>query len=525
MRPSEQVAKIQILVITDSTKSSSDITECLKNAYEIKLASTFEKSTDALVAFRPPLIILDTEAPFAEKFTKVLKEIEDVQNPALLIVCDGNENLKSKLLALKTNDFISRPIIEYDLQFRVNRLVEQMARQRRDDLIFQSMDEGFCTIKMIFDEEGKPVDYMYLDTNRAFEAQTGMINVRGKTVKSLLPQHEQHWLDRYGKVATTGESQRFENQAKDLARWFSVYAFRVGAPQEHIVAVVFNDVTRQKESEAKIDETTGKLAAAYEELAEINKDLEKRVIERTRELELARNMAIKTNELKSQFVASISHEIRTPMAGILGLSELLQDETEGDNKITATNILRSAQKLMNLVNDLLDMSKLEANRIDLIAEPFQLDQIVREVIDAAAILVKNKNVKLSCEVAPALKRRIIGDPDRLRQILQNLVQNAIKFTENGEVAVSALTQKNDGKTLFVNFVIKDTGCGISSEDQKKLFNMFVQVDGSNKRKYGGTGLGLFLSKQLAELMGGSIGVTSEPNRGSVFWLTIPFKIS
>lgn len=267
------------------------------------------------------------------------------------------------------------------------------------------------------------------------------------------------------------------------------------------------------------------MAAAYEELAEINKDLEKRVIERTRELELARNMAIKTNELKSQFVASISHEIRTPMAGILGLSELLQDETEGDNKITATNILRSAQKLMNLVNDLLDMSKLEANRIDLIAEPFQLDQIVREVIDAAAILVKNKNVKLSCEVAPALKRRIIGDPDRLRQILQNLVQNAIKFTENGEVAVSALTQKNDGKTLFVNFVIKDTGCGISSEDQKKLFNMFVQVDGSNKRKYGGTGLGLFLSKQLAELMGGSIGVTSEPNRGSVFWLTIPFKIS
>jgi signal transduction histidine kinase/DNA-binding response OmpR family regulator len=525
MRPSEPVAKTTLLVIADSTNSSSDITDCLKNTYEIKLASTFEKSRDALIAFRPTLIIIDIGAPFAERFMQVLKEVEELERSALLLVCDGNENLKSKLLALKADDFINRPIFEHDLQFRVKNLLEQVASNRRDDLIFQSMDEGLCTIKMIFDEQGKPIDYLFLDTNRAFETNTGLTKVKGKLVKSLLPDHEQHWFEIYGKVAITGESIRLENEAKALKRWYSIYAFRVGAPQEHCVAVIFDDVTRQKESEAKINETSNKLAAAYEELAEINKDLEKRVIERTQELELARNMAIKTNELKSQFVASISHEIRTPMAGILGLSELLQEEAEGDNRITATNILRSAQKLMNLVNDLLDMSKLEANRIDIMAEPFALDHVVKEVINAAEILTKNKNVKLSCDIAPELKRHVTGDPHRLRQILQNLVQNAIKFTDEGEVAVSVLTQRDDDKKMFVNFVIKDTGCGISSEDQKKLFNMFVQVDGSNKRKYGGTGLGLFLSKQLVELMGGSIGVNSQPGLGSVFWFTIPFKIS
>ena len=213
------------------------------------------------------------------------------------------------------------------------------------------------------------------------------------------------------------------------------------------------------------------------------------------------------------------------MGGILGMSELLTFETEGDAKTTAEIVFSSASRLMVLVNDLLDMSKLEAKRFEITHETFLLNEPVDEVYSSINILAKNKGLELEFAIEPELRREVTGDPYRMRQVLQNLVQNAIKFTESGKVSVTVTKQAITEDTVTVLFTIADTGCGISVENQKKLFKMFVQVDGTNTRKHGGTGLGLFLSKQLVELMGGEIGVYSEKGRGSAFFFTIPFKTS
>jgi PAS domain S-box-containing protein len=267
------------------------------------------------------------------------------------------------------------------------------------------------------------------------------------------------------------------------------------------------------------------LFEANKKLAQMNEELERRVEKRTEELAAARDEAVRANELKSQFVANISHEIRTPMSGILGLSEVLTRETEGDARQTVQHLHNSAVNLMSLVNDLLDLSKLEAGRIEIADEVFQIDQLVDDVQSAFYILAKNKGLKLTHDIDQSLASGVHGDVTRIRQVLQNLLQNAIKFTDAGTIAIDVGLQIQDQGKSFIRFSVHDTGLGISAANQKKLFQLFVQLDGSTTRKHGGTGLGLALSKKLVELMGGTIGVESNGTDGSTFWFTVPLKLS
>jgi PAS domain S-box-containing protein len=373
--------------------------------------------------------------------------------------------------------------VQYCVNVDDHRRAEEALRQSETKYrtLFDSIDEGFGIIEVIFDERDTPVDFRYLETNPAFERHTGLANARGKSIRAFAPALEESWFEIFGRVARTGEASRFQKRAAQLDRWFDIYAWRYGQPQDRQVAALFSDITLQKRTEEALHEA---------------------------------------NRRKDEFLATLAHELRTPLTPIRTGVDLIQ-ALRGDAVACEAPLRimdRQVSHLVRLVDDLLDVSRISRGKIQLRKEQLELAEIIHAALDMSESSLSQGDRHVSVNV-PSQSLPVDGDRVRLVQVFANLLDNADKFTNAGGRIDIRVTPRGER----VEIQVQDDGRGIPRERLDNIFEMFTQAEPGFD---GGLGIGLSLVRGLTEMHGGTVIADSAgPGRGATFTVSLPLCCS
>jgi PAS domain S-box-containing protein len=411
------------------------------------------------------------------------------------------------------------------LAFRDITELKQAETARRESEIrlrtlFESMDEGYCVVEMIFDQDHNPIDYRFLEVNPVFERQTGIKDARGRRMREIAPEHEQHWFDIYGRIALTGETLRFENPAAALHRYYEVCAFRVGAPELRHVGIVFNDIKERKNLELQRERALAQEEAlrkdaetATRALAQAQEALHKRVAE-----------LADADRHRNEFLAILAHELRNPLAPLKNAVQILRRSPDDAVVIEKARDLidRQVQHMSRLVGDLLEAARAQNGQIKLQSTSLDLRSVIEHVVDLMRPMFEGKHQSLRLAL-PGAPVWVEGDAARLEQIFTNLLSNANKYTqEQGDIEISLSSGFLNEAARCAIVQVLDNGEGIEADLVPRLFELFAQADRSLAHSQGGLGIGLSLVRTLVEMHGGRVSMRSDGRgSGSTFEVRIP----